>query len=492
MKRGSQRDRGAHGAPAGQRPVALAAPVAATLAARLARVVALVLAVVVGLVVGLLAVPGGAAASAQRTPRTAGESPAETSLTSVTSVIAVTTLPAPAVALAPYRGGVAALGADGSLVHATRPGDARRVRRGLVSEVLIACEGGLLAVDGSGRLTEIASGADGPAVSLHATPLCLPGGRVLALDPNAERLMLLDASLRQQVRAPLAALPDAEPVFVGPGAVAIPVHPSLEYRHGVLGDEVEAAAVAVVSLATLETVARWDVPGRRVIEQRRLVPFPAAGRLGMVATVSGGGDGGALVVLAAGSDTGAGDTAASDATELTVVATGPGIGVENRWRHVLGASGRRLYALATPHLGGPLERWTLPATSGGGTDLALGDARDGAPAQLRREAFSLGVTSHTIGQRELDLGRLVPRAPGDPATLDLLAMPSRDLRTLRLIACDESGCRASADAPLGGRLAAAPWVERDEEGDVRAWIATDDASLLLVTFPRDGILSEPE
>jgi len=212
----------------------------------------------------------------------------------------------------------------------------------------------------------------------------------------------------------------------------------------------------------------------------------------MVATVSGGGDGGALVVLAAGSDTGAGDTAASDATELTVVATGPGIGVENRWRHVLGASGRRLYALATPHLGGPLERWTLPATSGDGTDLALGDPRDGAPAQLRGDAFSLGVTSHTIGQRELDLGRLVPRDPDDPAALDLLAMPTRDLRSLRLIACDGSGCRSSADAPLGGRLAAAPWVERDEEGDVRAWIATDDASLLLVTFPRDGILSEPE
>lgn len=424
----------------------------------------------------LIAALGGAAAIAQQAPGAPGES---------AMVTVATSLPAPAVALAPYRGGVVALGIDGSLVHAPRGGDARQLRRGLVSEVLIACEGGLLAIEGSGRLTDVASGAVGPPVSLHATPLCLPGGRVLALDPNAERVMLLDASLRREARAPLAALPDAEPVSVGQGTVAIPVHPSLDYRHGVLGDEVEAEAVAVVSAETLEAVARWNAPGRLVIEQRRLASFPAAGRFGMVATVSGGGDGGALVVLAAGSD-----TAGSDTAELTVVATGPGIGTEDRWRHVLGASGRQLYSLATPHLGGPLERWTLPRTSDG--DAPPDAPSSDAPAELHREAFSLGVTSHTIGQRELDLGRLVPRDPGDPATLDLLAMPTRDLRTLRLIACDGSGCRASVDAPLPGRLVAAPWIERDEAGGVRAWVATDDASLLLVTFPRDGILSEPE
>jgi len=450
----------------------------------------------------LVAALAVAAATAQRAPRILDPSATSPVVTTV-----VTTLPAPAVALAPYRGGVAALGADGSLMHATRDGDVGRLRRGLVSEVLIACEGALLAIDGSGRLTEIATGAVGPPVSLHATPACLPGGGVLALDPNAERLLLLDASLRPEARAPLAALPDAEPTFVGPGTVAIPVHPSLDYRHGVLGDEVEAAAVAVVGLATLETVARWDAPRRLVIEQRRLAPFPAAGRFGMVATVSGGGDGGALVVLAAGNDpTGSvaaggdatdGDASGSDTAELAVVATAPGIGMENRWRHVLGASGRRLYSLATPHLGGPLERWTLPATA---ERDAPGDAAGGAPgrapgrvpAELRREAFSLGVTSHTIGQRELDLGRLVPRHPGDPAELDLLVMPTRDLRTVRLIACDAAGCRAAADAGLPGRLAAAPWIERDVEGGVRAWVATDEASLSLVTFPRDGILSEPE
>lgn len=436
----------------------------------------------------LVALLGAGAAMAQQASGSADgtvESTVESTL--------VATLGAPAVALAPYRGGVAALGSDGRLTHATHAGNARRVRSGLTSEVLVACRGGLLAVDGSGRLVEIRSDAVGPSVSLHATPLCLPDGRVLALDPNAERVMLLDASLRRVALAPLDALPDAEPVGVAPGAVAsqaggvvaIPVHPSLDYRHGVLGDEVEAGAVAVVDATTLEIVARWDVPGRRVIEQRRVASFPAAGRWGMVATVSGEGDGGALVVLAAANGADGADGADGARAVATVVATGPGIGTENRWRHVLGTSGRRLYTLATPHLGGPLERWTLPPSTRPSTSAD-------APSRLRREAFSVGVTSHRIGQRELDLGRLLPRDAGDPVSLDLLTLPTRDLRTLRLIACDEGGCRVAADAPLPGRVAAAPWVERVDAGDVRAWVATDDGSLLQVTFPRDGVLGEAE
>ncbi len=441
------------------------------------------------LIATVVAVLGMGVVIAQRTaPATAPTTAPATVRTTL-----VTTLDAPAVALAPYLGGVAALGSDGRLTHVTPAGVARRLRRGLGRGVLVACEGGLLAVDGRGRLIEIGSDAVGPPVSLHATPLCLPGGRVLALDPTAERVMLLDASLRRTALAPLDALPDAEPIGVvddapasrassggappsevaGGPFVAIPVRPSLDYRHGVLGDEVEAEGVAVLDATTLELVARWDAPGGRVIEQRRLASFPAAGRWGMVATVSGGGDGGALVVLALGDDaTERGD----DATELTVVASAPGIGTEHRWRHVLGTSGRRLYTLATPHIGGPLERWTLPASTVGG-----------APLRLRREAFPLGVTSHRIGQRELDLGRLVPRHPRDPVTVDLLAMPTRDLRALRLIACDQGGCRVSADAELDGAMAAAPWVDRDDWGRVRAWVATDDGSLLLVTFSRDTV-----
>jgi hypothetical protein len=379
----------------------------------------------------------------------------------------VARLPAPAVTLAPHRGGVAALLRDGRLLHVAKEGT-RTLARGLDGEVLRACHGRLLAIDAaSGRLARV-GGRLGPPVSLHATPLCLPDGGVLAVDPVGGRLLRLDAELRVRASAALPLLPDAEPVALADGTVAVPTGPTLRYRHGVLGDEVESASLVVVDPATLATVARWSAPGAAVIEQRRLAPFPAAGPRGLVATVSGDGDGGALAVLAA----------AAAAGRLRAVASAPGLGRERRWRHVLGARGARLYAVATPHLGGPLERFTLrPGPEG---------------PRLAREAFPLDVTSHRIGRRELDLGRLLPRAAGDPAGRDLLLLPGRDLATLRLVACDAAGCRVAAEAPLPAPLAAAPWPERTAAGGVHVWAADVAGGLTRLRFPRDRIPSVSE
>jgi hypothetical protein len=378
-------------------------------------------------------------------------------------------LPAPAVTLAPHRGGVAALLQDGRLLHVAA-GGTRLLTRGLDGEVLVACDGGLLAIDAAtGRLIRV-GGRFGPPVSLHATPLCLPDGRVLAVDPDGRRLLRLDEALQVEASVTLSVLPDAEPTPLPDGSAAIPSDPTLRYRHGVLGDEVEAAAATLIDPWTLEIRARWDTPADVVIEERRLVAYPAAGPGGLVATLSGGGDGGALAVLAFEPDAGAG--------ELNVVARAPGLGRERRWRHVLGASGPRIYAVATPHIGGPLERFTLTRTSEG--------------ARLTRDAYALPVTSHRIGQRELDLGRLLPGAPADPADLDLLLLPGRDLARLHLVACDRGGCAVASNVDLPAPLAAAPWVERTGSGDVRVWAADTAGGLSHVRFPRDRNLTQTE
>jgi hypothetical protein len=379
----------------------------------------------------------------------------------------VAALPSPAVTLAPHRDGVAALLRDGRLLHVTERGT-RTLARGLDGEVLMPCHGRLLAIDAaSGRLARV-GGRFGPPVSIHAMPLCLPDGGVLAVDPDGRRLLRLGPELQVRASVALSLLPDAEPVLLVDGTVAVPTAPTLRYRHGVLGDEVESSALAVVDPLTLATLVEWSVPGAAVIEQRRLAPFPAAGPRGLVATLSGDGDGGALAVLASAEAPG----------RLREVAAVPGLGQERRWRHVLGASGVRLYAIATPHLGGPLERFTLQA------------GRDGA--RLTREAFPLDVTSHRIGRRELDLGRLLPRADGDPPGRDLLLLPGRDLATLRLVACDAAGCRVAAEAALPAPLAAAPWPERTADGGVRVWAADVAGGLTRLRFPRDGIPSVSE
>ncbi len=406
----------------------------------------------------------------------------------------VAELPSAPTALAPFEDGVAALLTDGRLL-AAGPDGVRTLRRGLDGEVLVACTGRLLAIDDYGRLAIVtgrgATDRSGPAVSLHATPLCLPGGGVAAIDPNGRSLLRLAADGTPLARIAVAALPDAAPVRLRDGLLALPIEPTLRYRHGVLGDEVEAAGLALVDLPAGRVVDAWSLPGERVIEERRLVPFPAAGPHGVVATVSGAGDGGALLVLAAPRPAAVpagpqgplpyvahGDPAGGASERLAPFAVAAGLGQEQeqRWRHVLGASGRRLYAVAAPHLGGPLERWRLVP----GDDV------------LEREAFELGVTSHREGARELDLGRLLPAAAGDPPGLDLLLLPGGDLTDLRLVACDDAGCRVAAVAELGGILAAAPVTGRRPDGAIEAWAATEAGRLLRLRFPRDGILTNTE
>jgi len=119
-------------------------------------------------------------------------------------------LPSPPVALAPYAGGAAALVQDGRLM-ATGPEEPRTLARGLDGEVLVACAGRLLAVDGLGRLVAVPSApgrdVNGPSVSLHATPACLSDGSVVTIDPNGRALLHLSSTLDELSRTVLSLLP---------------------------------------------------------------------------------------------------------------------------------------------------------------------------------------------------------------------------------------------------------------------------------------------
>lgn len=394
-------------------------------------------------------------------------------------------LPSTPVALAPFDGGTAALLEDGRLVATgSDPGSVgvRTLRRGLAGETLTVCGGRLVALDAAGRITTMPRPAGGetlvgPPVSLHATPACLSDGTIVALDATGRALLHLSGALRVLGRTEVAMLPDAAPTVLSGDLVAVLVAPTLRYRHGVLGDEVEASGVAIVDPLAGTVLARWMATDERVVEERRVVGFDAAGRFGVVATVSGAGDGGALAVLAM-EEADAAASGGGDASALVPVAVASGLGQERgqRWRHVLGTVGDRLYAVAAPHLGGPLERWRLPPDGG----------------VLNGEAYDLAVTSHREGWRDLSLGRLLTAVGSDPAGLDLLLLPSRDLDTLRLVACDPLACRVVADADLGGRIAAEPIVTRHGSGDVEVVAGREDGALLRIRFLYDGILTNPE
>lgn len=324
--------------------------------------------------------------------------------------------------------GAATLAADGTVAMVRDGGERSVLAHGVRGDSLRACSGALLAVDDSGTLRSLTGDASGPAVSPHSRPACLPDGRIVALSSDARSVMLLSPDLKVVARQALDALPDGDPTPVG-DTVAVLTQPTQRYRHGVLGDEIEAGAVALLSQSDLSTVASYTVAPPAVIEQRRVAPFPAAGPDGLLITRSTPTSGAGVVALAR-----------RDGA-LAVVAEAPPIGTGDRWLNLFATAGSRAYAVRTPDLGGPLVQYAL------------------AGGKLHASPFALHVTNHVLGSRNLDLGILLPPPKGAGA-VDVMALPTPDLGTVKVIACTGGACIEKQALPLAAPLSsnlAARW-----------------------------------
>jgi hypothetical protein len=325
--------------------------------------------------------------------------------------------------------GVAALLEDGRVVEFV-DGRLDLLDGSWQGDALVACGGRLFGIDASGRLAAARADLLGPRVSPHSTPLCLPGGGLLAISDSADRLYRLTPTLLVAAERPIDALADTEITALG-GTAALLTEPTMRYRHGVLGDEVEAAAVTLIDPDDLSDLGTFRPEAPFVIEQRRALPFVSGGLEGLYLTLSAQRSGAGVVALARGP------------AGLELRATGEAIGLGNRWLNLFAAREDRAYSVRTPHIGGPLERYRLE----GGA--------------LTVERFQLEVTNHAIGSRNLDLGLLLPDvAPGR----DLLVLPRRDLRALRLIRCDGGGCTVAAEFDLEARMTGNPVWRSGERG----------------------------
>jgi len=341
---------------------------------------------------------------------------------------------------------VTVLGADGSLnwLDGTTPAAAPvRLARGLAGEQLAACGAALLVVDERGALRRVPRAPDlpvvsvvGPLVSRYHKPICTADGSVIVLDPQGA-VLLLSRELEPRARAHLAALPDAELVLLelpDVTVVAVLSEPTQRYRHGTLGDEVEAAALTLLRLPDLTPLATWRPAAPAVIEARRPTPWHADGATGLHVTVSDEASGARLVSLV------------WDGSALKVLASGEPLGASQRWLHLIGANGPRVYAVHEPRAGGPLVRYELSAL-----ELPPADATsDDAPARLVAAAFDLELVSHVDGERLLDRAALLGSLP-DGA--DLLLVPRRHQRSLVWLRCDDAGCSEIAEVKLPAALA---------------------------------------
>ncbi|MEQ9643753.1 MAG: VCBS repeat-containing protein [Alphaproteobacteria bacterium] len=224
-------------------------------------------------------------------------------------------------------------------------------------------------------------------------------------------------------------LPDGE-VATGEGAIAAAwlIEPTMRYRHGVLGDAIEAGGLAVRLRDGRELVA--ILPPDSVFEDR--YPRLYSDRIVLVRSYL---DAGAAVSLWGLKD-----------GELALLAESAPIGSRNRWLNPIhmadfdGDGADEIAAVVTPHLAGLL---TLYRQSGTKLEVVFQQA---------------GYSNHVIGSRDLARSAVADfdgdgvidiAVPGlDHRSVHLLSLRGGTLKTLKQV--DLPGRIDRFDGPVGG------------------------------------------
>jgi len=270
------------------------------------------------------------------------------------------------------------------------PPVALELGRGRHGVAFVTPDGGLALWNETGvRVAEL-----GARLSALTRPTVVPGepGALLALarDGALLRIDRLGADARVAARLSINALPDARIALSPSGEVVVPSDATERYAHGVLGDAVEAGALAAAALTGPRLVALepLTLPPTEVFEDLRalLADVDGDGQPEALITRSSLGQGGA--VLALGRRAGRWET----------LAAARPLGRPQRWVHVVGAADLdgdgavEVVWLRTPHLGGVLEAARV---------------RGGA---LEPVAAHAGLSSHALGSRNLEQAALADLA----------------------------------------------------------------------------------
>ena len=216
------------------------------------------------------------------------------------------------------------------------------------------------------------------------------------------------------------------------------VGPTNRYRHGVLGDAIEASGVRAVDRDG--RLMSFDLSEDSVFEDRlaRLADPDGDGRDEILVVRSYLTRGSSLTVLKA------------ECGALTVVAETVPIGLPHRWLNPVGVgdfdgdSRPEIALVITPHIGGVLEIYQLE-----GNRFSL-------------EASAKGFSNHAMGSRELGLSAMF-EANGD-GIVDL-ALPDAQRRRLRVVSFADGAFRDIFGVPHKAAIATAIHVvDMDKDG----------------------------
>ena len=248
---------------------------------------------------------------------------------------------------------------------------------------------------------------------------------------------------------------DAQASVIENTTFAVLTAPTEDYRHGILGDPIEASGFCAVNLWTGEAATVSLAPGSVFEDLRvRLVDLTGDGRVEFVVIRSYLDRGAALAVyhLVEG--------------RIEPLAETPPIGIANRWLNPAGAAdfdgdGRiEIAYVETPHIGGTLRVWEL------------------VEGRLRQEQAVEGFSNHAIGSRALDLSAVLDwNADGTPD----LALPDAARRRLRIVSFADGAFTELAAFPHDAGIKTAI-LATDLDGDSRTELlyTLEDGRLMLV------------
>lgn len=236
------------------------------------------------------------------------------------------------------------------------------------------------------------------------------------------------------------ALPDSQILQDERQRLLILSGPSDQYRHGILGDVLEATSVTMVQLSDQPAlISKFSVPADWVIES--ILPiwsdWDGDGEREIVLTLSNSTSGAKLVLY---------DESGN------VLAESLPIGKGFRWRHALdiaafGENGQRLLVdVQTPHIGGIVNFYSWNKEE----------------KILKPEAALQGYSTHDIGSRAVQMHALMADEQQKQVLLILPSQSKTELAALRFVSGE---ILEEWRIPLGGKLSGNLELV-DENGDM--------------------------
>lgn len=281
-------------------------------------------------------------------------------------------------------------------------------------------------------------------------PIQTSGGIVAHIDPTG--YFHLDIGNNIFFDFALNALPDTRILQDGAGNFLGLTQPTNEYDHGIAGDQLEANAFAIISLAKNKlSVQETTLPDDKVIEgiYPIWVDLNGDGSREIIVTQSAYGSGAQLVVYN---------------QQGTIVAAGDPIGQSYRWRHQIAVAPfgpekeLELVDVLTPHLGGIVEffQWQ--------------------DDKLVLVASVQGYTSHVIGTRNMDMA---VAADFDSDNLVELLLPNQQRNSLGAIQRTTNGAIVDWEIELGGTLITNLAVLSLADGSIALGLGLEENTLLI-------------